>query len=73
MLISAKPQPHRARYLRTLAAMSPEQRLSKAFELSEWSRSLFMAGLQDRFPDLGPDELRDLYVERLLKCHNRAC
>ena len=73
MLLSAKPQPQRERYLRTLAAMSPEQRLGKAFELSAWSRRLFMAGLQERFPELGPDELRDLYVEQLLKCHNRAC
>ena len=52
--------------------MSPEERLDKAFELSAWSRQLFMAGLRERFPDLDPDGLRNLYVERLLKCHSRA-
>lgn len=68
-----KVQPHRAHYLRTLAAMSPEQRLEKAFELSTWSRELFMAGLRDRFPELEPDQLRALYVKRLSRCHNRDC
>ena len=53
--------------------MSPEERISKAFELSAWSRQLFMAGLRERFPELGPEELRDLYVQRLLKCHSRTC
>ena len=73
MLHSPKPQPPRERYLRTLAAMSPEERISKAFELSAWSRDLFMAGLRERFPQMGPEQLRDLYVQRLLKCHSRAC
>ena len=73
MIQPAKAQPNRARYLRTLAAMSPEERLLKAFELSAWSRELFLSGLRERFPELGRQELQDLYVERLLKCHSRAC
>lgn len=71
MPLPVKPRPQRQRYLRTLAAMTPEERLAKAFELSEWSRKLFIAGLQERYPDLGPDELHDLYLERLQKCHSR--
>jgi hypothetical protein len=67
-----KAQPHREQYLRALAGMSDEQRLQKAFELSDWSRDLFMAGLRERFPELGPDEIQGLYVRRLLRCHNRA-
>ena len=68
-----KPRPHRQRYLRILAAQSPEQRLRKAFELSEWSRELFLAGLRERFPELSSTELRRLYLERLLKCHSGTC
>lgn len=71
MPVQLKPRLERQRYLRTLAAMSPEQRLTKAFELSRWSRDLFMAGLRERYPELGPDALRDLYLERLRKCHSR--
>ena len=73
MLHTMKLRPHRERYLRTLAAQSPEQRLLKAFELTEWSRELFLAGLRERFPELPPDELRGLYLKRLLKCHSRTC
>jgi len=71
MFLDPKPRPQRQRYLRMLADMSPEQRLRKAFELSRWSRELFMAGLRDRFPELGPAALHDLYLERLRKCHSR--
>lgn len=69
---TTKPQPSRQRYLQTLARMTPEQRLRKAFELTAWSRELFRAGLRERFPDLSPAELQALYVRRLLKCHTRA-
>jgi hypothetical protein len=51
--------------------MSPEDRLRKAFELSELSRSLFEHGLRQRFPDLDPAEFRALVRRRLDKCHNR--
>jgi hypothetical protein len=51
--------------------MSPEDRLRKAFELSEFSRSLFEHGLRQTFPDLDPAELRALARRRLDKCHNR--
>lgn len=71
MHVDLKPRLGRRRYLRALADMSPEQRLTKAFELSRWSRELFMAGLRERFPELAPDALRDLYLERLRKCHSR--
>lgn len=58
-------------YLRILRSMTPEQRLLKAFELTEFARKLFLHGLRSRFPDLSEEEIRRLYLERLDKCHNR--
>jgi hypothetical protein len=51
--------------------MTPEQRLNKAFELSEFSKALFLAGLRQRYPELKEEELHKLMLERLEKCHNR--
>ena len=51
--------------------MTPEQRLMKAFELSEFSTKLFIHGLRKRFPDLDEAEFHKLYMERLEKCYNR--
>jgi hypothetical protein len=51
--------------------MSPEARLMKAFELTEFSRQLFRQGLRRRFLELTEDELNKTYVERLVRCHNR--
>jgi len=51
--------------------MSPEQRLLKAFELSEFARDLFVHGLRKRFPDLPEAEFKELLLRRLDKCHNR--
>ena len=58
-------------YIRTLRSMTPEQRLLKAFELTEFSRELFRSGLRRRFPDMSEEDLRKLYLQRLNKCHNR--
>ncbi len=51
--------------------MTPEERLMKAFELSEFSKQLFIHGLRKRFPDLDEREFKKLLLERLDKCHNR--
>jgi hypothetical protein len=69
--MTLKPRPNHQQYLRALARMTPEQRLLKAFELSEMARELFRAGLRRRFPDLSEEALHRLYLERLAKCHNR--
>ncbi|MGK2935933.1 MAG: hypothetical protein ACSLFE_11930 [Gemmatimonadaceae bacterium] len=58
-------------YLDILRRMTPEDRLRKAFELSELSKSLCEHGLRRTFPDLEPAELRALARRRLDKCHNR--
>ena len=58
-------------YIQVLRQMSPEERLLRAFELSEFTRQLFVHGLRKRFPDLSDEEFKKLLLERLDKCHNR--
>ena len=66
-----KPRPNHRAYLEVLLRMTPEQRIDKAFELSEMTRQLFRQGLRERFPDLPEDQFHALYLERLALCHNR--
>lgn len=66
-----KERPNHRLYIQVLRQMPPEKRLLKAFELSEFSRQLFILGLRQRFPDLSDQEFRKLLLERLDKCHNQ--
>jgi hypothetical protein len=66
-----KPRPNHQVYLQILRAMTPEQKLLKVFELSEFSKALFVAGLRQRFPDATEEEFQRLLLDRLEKCHNR--
>ena len=67
-----KPRPNQQLYLQVLRGMTPEQRLLKAFELSELSHDLLRAGIRQRYPDAGPDVVQRIYLERLSRCQNRA-
>ena len=69
--MNPKSSPNHALYVRILRHMTPEQRLRKAFELSEMSRALFVKGLRARFPNLTQEEFHALVLRRLEKCHNR--
>lgn len=69
--MNIKKRPNHAIYIKALRRMSPEARLLKAFELSAFSRQLFLQGLRRRFPDKSEAEIHKLYLERLDKCHNR--
>jgi hypothetical protein len=66
-----KPRPNHRLYLEVLRRMTPEQRLAKAFELSEATKQLFRQGLRERFPDLDEDAFHQLFLKRLAKCHNQ--
>lgn len=66
-----KERPNHKKYIQILRQMTPEQRLLKSFELSEFTVQLFIHGLHKRFPDLSHDEFRKILMERLKKCHNR--
>jgi hypothetical protein len=70
-MIDRKPRPNHRLYIETLRRMTPQQRLEKAFELTESSRELFRAGLRHRFPELSTEELQRVYLCELEKCHNR--
>jgi hypothetical protein len=69
--MNGKARPNHAAYLRVLRAMTPEQRLKKAFELTAMARALFELGLRRRFPDLSEAAFTRLLRQRLDRCHNR--
>lgn len=66
-----KPRPNHQIYIGVLRAMSGEDRLRKALELSTLTRELFLAGLRRRYPELAEDDLRRLYLRRLEKSWDR--
>jgi len=66
-----KPHPNHAKYIEIMRGLTPEERLLKAFEISAFSRDLFMSGLRKRFPDLTEADRKAIYLRRLEKCHNR--
>jgi hypothetical protein len=69
--MNPKPRPNHHQYLAVLRSMTEEQRLLKAFELSDFSKQLFKGGLRERFPEKSEEELHALFLKRLEKCHNR--
>ncbi len=69
--MNIKERPNHSLYIQILRRMSPEARLAQAFELTEFSRTLFRQGLRRRHPSLSDAEIHKLYLERLDKCHNR--
>ncbi len=66
-----KPRPNHLLYLQILKKMPAEKRLEKVFELSAMTKTLFLQGLSKRFPKKTEREIKDLYLERISKCHNR--
>jgi hypothetical protein len=66
-----KPRSKHREYIRILRRMTPEERLAKAFDLSEFSMQLFIHGLRKRFPDASEEEFAAILRGRLEKCHNR--
>ena len=65
---------HPAAYQRqnaALAAMSDSEKLSRALDLSEWSRRMLRQALREAVPAATEEELQALYVARLSLCHKR--
>jgi hypothetical protein len=60
-----------ARQMQALRALTPDDRLRQALELSEITRRLFAEGLRRRFPALSETELHQLVCRRLELCHSR--
>ena len=69
--MNIKKRPNHKIYTQVLRQMSPEKRLLKAFELSEFANQLFTQGLHKRYPNLSDEEFKKILFERLDKCHNR--
>ena len=59
--------------IQVLRQMSPEKRLMRAFELSEFARDILYHGLRKRFTDLPEEKPKELFLKRLDKCHDRNC
>ena len=66
-----KPRPNHKLYLQTLQKMTPEQRLTKAVQLSKMTRELFLLGLRKRFPNKNEGEIKGIYLQRIAQCSNR--
>ena len=69
--MNPKQRPNHVRYLEVLRSMTGEQRLLKAFEMSAFTKAIFIDGLRKRFPDLSEQEFHALFLERLALCHNK--
>ncbi len=63
-------RPNHRMDLEMLARMSPSERLRKAFELSDFSKRLFMQELRNRYSDLSTDDFRKVIIERLTRGQN---
>ena len=57
-------------YIKILKKMKPQARLQKAFELSDLTKNLFITGLKMRYPDYSEEDIKDLYIEKIYKCHS---
>ncbi len=61
----------RQKEIEILRKMKPEERLSKAFDLSDFAKKLFIHGLHKLYPNKSEKEFKKILLERLDKCHNR--
>lgn len=66
-----KPRPNHAIYLEALRRMTPEQRLLKAFELTEQSHELLRAGIRLRYPQAEAGERQRIFLQQLERCRSR--
>ena len=59
------PEAQRKHY-ELMRQLSPEQKLSMAFALTDATRKLVLADLQYRFPDADEDEIKRRFIARVL-------
>jgi hypothetical protein len=52
--------------------MTGEQRIAKAFRLTEEIRGVMLAGIRNRHPNESEDEIRHLYLNQLLAAHGTS-
>ena len=71
-MANLKPNPNEERYFDGLRAMTPEQRIDKVFEITEFTRDLLRNALRRKHPQASEAELHRLYLEHLRECHNSS-
>lgn len=71
LLIKGKMEKNRKIYIDVLRRMTPEQRLKKAFEISEFTKQLSICGFRKRYSNLPDAEFKNFFLEHIKKCHNR--
>jgi len=64
--MNPKERQNHEEYIRVLREMTPEQRLLKAFELSDFTKQLFIHGLRKRFPELSEAILKNCFWRDLI-------
>lgn len=67
-----KRHPNHQVYIRVLRDMGPQNRLKKAFELSEFTRALTRRGLENLYPELAPSDVNRVFLKRMEKARDRA-
>jgi hypothetical protein len=64
--MNPKQRPNHQHYLRGLRKMTPEEKLTRVFELSAFARDLFLHRLHTSFPDATEEEFRSILKDCLI-------
>ena len=65
---SAAGQEAMAVHRRVIRSLTPEQKVCKAFELTEMTRRTMLASIRQAHPNASAQQIQELYVRRLLAC-----
>jgi len=57
-------------YIKIIRKLTPEKKLEKCFDLNEFTKTLFLTGLRNKFPNLSEEDIKKIYLKRITKCHN---
>jgi hypothetical protein len=66
------PEAQRKHY-ELMRKLSPEQRLSMAFALTDATRNLILADLHHRFPEASENEIKRRFIARVLPREDVIC
>ena len=53
----------------TVSRMTGEQKIAKAFELTEMTREIMREGIRTNHPDATEKQIQRIYIDRLLSFH----
>jgi len=55
-----------------MRSMTGEQKVAKAFELTETTRQIMRTGIRSANPDASEAEIQEIYIDRLLHYHGTS-